>query len=199
MAYVNTRKAVAMLGIHPNTLRKYAENGTIPTIRGPSGRRLYDVNAYLRLVESATTICYCRVSSHKQRDDRIRQVERIRAVHPDAEVVQDIGSGLNFKRKGLNSILERAMRGDKLRLVVSHRDRLARFGYDLIRLIVERTGGEIVVLDQGDGSPDNELSKDILAILHVFSYRMHGGRAAANRAARKAHQDLSECTAGESV
>ena len=178
MAYLPLRKAVAELGLHPNTLRKYADDGLIPSIRNPAGQRLFDVDAYLRRATDAVPIIYARVSSAKQRDDLVRQIERLRRGAPEAEVIQDIASGLNFKRKGLRALLERLLRGDKLRVVVAHRDRLARFGFDLIAFLVERNGGEIVVLDQPvDQSGEAELTADLLAILHHFSCRMHGRRS----------------------
>lgn len=182
MAYIPLRKAVERLGLHANTLRKYADDGTIPSIRNPAGQRLYDVDAWLRVASRATVICYCRVSSHKQRDDLERQIERMRSIYPQAEIVKDIASGLNFKRKGLCSILERLLRGDKLQLVVAHRDRLARFGFDLFRFLTERNGGELLVLNQGLGSPEFELTEDLLTILRHFSYTMHGQRSHKSKA-----------------
>ena len=74
----------------------------------------------------------------------------MRERYPDARVVTDVGGGLNFQRKGLVALLERLHRGDKLRIVVAHRDRLARFGFDLIRWMAEQNGGEIVVLGDTD-------------------------------------------------
>ena len=172
--YIPLRKAVQELGMHPNTLRKYADNGTIPSIRNAAGQRLFDVQSYLRGVMPAAVICYCRVRSAKQRDDLERQVACIRERYPEAEVVRDIGSGLTFKRKGLRAILDRLLSGDKLTLVVAHRDRLARFGFDLITYLVESNGGELVVLDQAVHSPTAELTQDLLSILTVFSCRMPG-------------------------
>ena len=108
--------------------------------------------------------------------------------YPDAEIVQDIGGGLNFRRKGLVSLLERLHRGDKHRgdkhrIVVVHRDRLARFGFVLIQWLAEQNGGGIVVLDDTDYSSEQELTQDILAILHTFitfSCRLHGLRRYCN-------------------
>lgn len=178
MAYITMKNAVARLGLHPNSLRKFADNGTIKSIRTPGGQRLFEVDEYLRLNTSVQSICYCRVSSQKQRDDLQRQIERMQSIYPEAEIIKDIGSGLNFKRKGLQAILERLLQGDKLRIVVSRRDRLARFGYDIIEFIVNRNGGEIVVLDHFvSTSKESELTADLLAILHHFSCRMHGSRS----------------------
>lgn len=172
-----SREAARILGVHPNSLRKSADNGEINCIRTKSGQRRYDVDSYIGKSATSTTICYCRVSSHKQRDDLERQVEFLRNQYPTAEFVKDIGSGLNFKRKGLKTILERAMSGTHITLVVAHRDRLARFGLDLIRQVIEQNGGKLVVLDETLLSPEQELTNDLLNIVHVFSARMHGFRS----------------------
>lgn len=164
-------------GLSNNTLRKYADDGTIPSIRTPSGQRLFDIDGWLHANRKAAIVCYCRVSSSKQRDDLERQVQRLHEAFPTAEIIRDIGSGLNFKRKGLKTLLERLLRGDKLQVVVAHRDRLARFGFDLIRFLVEKNGGELLVLDATLGSAEAELTADLLAILHHFSCRMHGMRS----------------------
>jgi len=174
--YIPSRKAAEQLGCHPNTLRKWANEGKIPYIKTESGQRRYNVDAFIGKRTTSITICYCRVSSPKQRDDLERQIEFMRTQYPQAEIIKDIGSGLNFKRKGLLPILQRAMPGDKLKVVVAHRDRLARFGFDLIKYIVEKNAGEVVVLDPTTDSPEEELSKDLLNILQVFSCRMHGLR-----------------------
>ena len=100
----------------------------------------------------------------------------MRERYPEAEIVQDTGRGLNWKRQGLVSLLEQLHRGDKLRIVVAHRDRLARFGFELIQWLAERNGGGVVVLDNTDYSPEQELTEDILAILQTFSGRLHGLR-----------------------
>ena len=96
--------------------------------------------------------------------------------YPNAEIITDVASGLNYRRKGLASILERIHRGDKLTLVVAYRDRLARFGTELIEQILQRNGGELLVLNQRDLSPPEELTQDLLAILTVFSARANGLR-----------------------
>ena len=176
MSYLPSRKAAARLGLHPQTLRRYARQGKIPFYRNPGGQRLYDVDAFLRGEADPETVCYCRVSSAKQRGDLQRQVAKMRELFPEAQVVTDIAGGLNWKRKGLISILERLHRGDKLTLVVAHWDRLARFGFELVQWLVEQNGGSLLVLNQPDASPESELTQDLLSILHTFSCRLRGLR-----------------------
>ncbi|MGH8003010.1 MAG: IS607 family transposase [Brasilonema sp.] len=189
MSYIPLRKAVEFLGLSPNTLRKYADEGKIKSIKNAAGQRLYDVESYVR-GDSArtTTICYCRVSSSKQRDDLNRQVVYMQGLYPEAEIIKDIGSGLNFKRKGLRALLERLLHGDKFTLIVACRDRLCRFGFELFQYMVEQNGGQIVVLDQTVYCPQAELTQDLLSILHVFSCRMQDER----KYSQKIKEDLSK-------
>jgi predicted site-specific integrase-resolvase len=175
--FYTSREAARILDVCPNSLRKWADNGEINCIRTKSGQRRYDVDSYIGKSTDSTTICYCRVSSHKQRDDLERQVEFLRNQYPTAEFVKDIGSGLNFKRKGLKTILERAMSGINITLVVAHRDRLARFGIELIRQVIEQSGGKLVVLEETLLSPEQELTNDLRNIVRVFSARMRGLRS----------------------
>jgi predicted site-specific integrase-resolvase len=177
MSYVNTGNARSRLGLSATTLRKYANAGIIETIRTEGGRRMYNIDGYLGKSNVRQVICYCRVSSRKQADDLERQVERMQTIHPEAEIIRDIGSGLNFKRKGLRAILGRVLRGDKLKVVVANRDRIARFGFDLFRYLIEQNGGELVVQRESVATEEEELCDDILAVLHHFSCRMHGKRS----------------------
>jgi putative resolvase len=172
---VPLRKAIELTGLHPNTLRKYADNGTIEAKR-VGRQRLYHVDSLRKIHAKSSIICYTRVSSTKQKDDLARQVVYMREQFPSAEIIQDIGSGLNFKRKGLKSILDRCLHGDTITLIVAHRDRLCRFGFEIIKHLIESNGGEILVLDRTEDSPERELTEDLLTILHVFSCRMHGLR-----------------------
>lgn len=174
--YITSKKTCKMLGIHANTLRKMADAGKIKYYKTEFGQRRYDVDDYLGSKTAIKTICYCRVSSYKQKDDLQRQVEFMSERFPRAEIVRDIGSGLNYKRKGLNSILRRAMSGESIKLISAHKDRLTRFGLEFITLVIEENGGELLVLNQDSLSPEQELTADLLNILHVFSCRMHGLR-----------------------
>ena len=177
--YKTPRETSEILGISIDRLRRLAENGTISTIRTPGGQRRYDVQGYLdeQTGTDITTVGYCRVSGKGQADALASQVAYLQKHYPEAEIIKDFGSGINFKRKGLRTLLERILRGDKLRIVVAHRDRLARFGGEVIQFLVEQNGGEVVVLDEPVyGSPEEELTADLLAILHIFSRRLSGLR-----------------------
>ena len=176
--YKTPRETSEILGISIDRLRRLAENGTISTIRTPGGQRRYDVQGYLdaQTETTLTTIGYCRVRGKSQSADLASQVAYLQKHYPEAEIIRDFGSGINFNRKGLRTLLERILRGDKLRIVVAHRDRLARFGGEVIQFLVEQNGGEVVVLSKTVYSPEEELTSDLLTILHVFSCRMPGLR-----------------------
>ena len=171
-------------------MRRCAAEGKISYYRNAGDQRLYDVDAYLRGEADPQVVCYCRVSSAKQRGNVNRQITQMRELYPDAEIITDVAGGLNWRRQGLRSILERLHRGDKLELVVAHRDRLARFGFELIEWLVQQNGGAVVVLNQSDASPESELTEDLLVIVDTFSCRMHGLRR--YRAAIAQDQGLSE-------
>lgn len=175
---VKTKKACEILGVHPNTLRNWAKEGKINYVRQEHGNRLYDVDEFLRRGkgQQRARIIYTRVSSKTQKDDLSNQVKYLRERYPDYELIEDIGSGLNFKRKGLNTLLERVMSGGVEEIVVSHRDRLCRFGFDFIRNIASKYNTRIVVLDNTQLSPQEELVRDLVSIIHVFSCRIYGLR-----------------------
>ena len=179
MKYCSAKQALEILGYNANYLRELEKQGKIACIQTVGGHRRYDVEAFITSrskPDTFTTVCYCRVSSAKQSDALERQVPLLRNLYPDAEVIRDIGSGLNEKRRGYRSLLDRLLSGDKLQLVIAHRDRLCRFGSGTIQYLVEQNGGELVVLDESVHSPTEELTADLLSILHVFSPRMPGLR-----------------------
>jgi predicted site-specific integrase-resolvase len=165
-----------MLGVHPNTLRKWADAGKIRAIRTPAGQRLYDVQSFLSGGEGRRKVVYCRVSSRNQKPDLDSQIRYLRERFPHYEYVEDIASGLNFKRKGLNSLLDGVLSGSIAEIVVTHRDRLCRFGFDLIESIANKNHCRILVLDESRLSPERELIEDLLSIIHVFSCRLYGLR-----------------------
>jgi len=182
MPYVTPREAANLLGVSTRTLARWSQDGKIPTFKTEAGQRRYDIAAYLKQKSDPTepaltsTILYARVSTSSQRDDLQRQTEALTESYPGCEVVTEIGSGLNFRRRKLNAILERIISGDIQLLVVAHKDRVARFGFDLIEWLCERFSCKIVVLYQQKYSPETELVQDMLSVVHCFSSRLYGLR-----------------------
>lgn len=175
--HVPPRIAAKQLGVSTKTLERWLEAGKIKAIITPGGQRRYDVLSVVGAVQSErATVLYARVSSRAQKPDLIKQVDFLQSRYPGCEVVQDIGSGLNYKRKGFLALLERILSDDVGLVVIAHKDRLCRFGFDLIAWVCNRQKCEILVLNQTHLSPEREMVEDILAIIHVFSCRLYGLR-----------------------
>ena len=179
--YKTRKDTCEALGIHYLTLYKMAENGEIDTAK-IGQRQLYNVDKYIREKQiekvDKKKICYCRVSSQKQKEDLKRQIEYMKKKYPTYEIISDIASGLNFKREGLNKIIDLAIKGEIDVVVVSYKDRLARFGYELIeRIINTYSNGEIKVENKKEEeTPEEEISKDIIAIMNVYVAKINGLR-----------------------
>lgn len=181
--YVTNREAVRLTGVAGQTLRTWAKVGKVVTYTTPSGQMLYSTKCLQALIggfsnaEEKKKIIYCRVSSKKQLPDLDRQVEMLRERYPLHELVTDCASGINFKRKGLQSILDYAIQGNLSEVVVAHRDRLSRFAFELIQWIIEFKGGRVIVLDDSGGkSTEQELAEDLLSIVHIYTCRQMGKR-----------------------
>ncbi len=194
MSYVTPKQAAKILGVHVSSLRRWESEGKLKAIRTPGGQRRYS----LKEVEKAAgqsrpvvTVCYARVSTHSQCDDLERQVEFLRSRFPDAELLSDVGSGLNFRRRKFLAILDRVLSGNVQRLVVAHPDRLARFGFELVKWLCERTDCELVVLNERKLSPEQELVADMLSIIYCFSSRLYGLRKYQKQVREALQEDYS--------
>ena len=192
--YVPLRTAAKHYSVSKQTISIWADKGDLEFITLPSGQRRFRVrgdgntDATSRDAEPGTSrekikICYCRVSSHGQKDDLVRQIEYMRDKYPGSEIYSDVGSGLNWKRNGLKTVLRRCLQGDVEQVAVAHRDRLARFGYDIIEYIMGQCGVALLCdHEQVHRSKESELVDDILSIITVFSARIHGQRNYSSRA-----------------
>ena len=179
--YVPPRIAASRLGVSTKTLERWLQAGKIEGIFTQGGQRRYNLDSIIPVrpgnpADSRATLLYARVSSRSQKTDLEQQVNFLKFRYPDAEIITDIGSGLNFKRKGLQTLLDRVLTDSCKLIVVAHKDRLCRFGFDLISWLCARSKTEILVLDQKNLSPEQEMVEDILAIIHVFSCRLYGLR-----------------------
>jgi len=163
------------------------KNGKVKAIRTPGNTRLYEVDILEE--NNGEKVIYARVSSKGQKDDLQNQITYLRERYPDHKLIQDVGSGLNFKRKGFTTLLERIMSKDISEVVISHRDRLCRFGFELFEFIANKFGTNIVVLNDTALSPQEEMVRDLISIIHVFSSRIYGLRKYNNQI--KKDKDLS--------
>jgi len=185
--YVTPKVAAEQLKVHPLTLKRYEKDGLIETFRTPGGKRMYNVNQYLsdnNLLETnekeivREKICYCRVSSHSQKDDLERQIKYMKLKYPNYRIITDIASGLNFNRKGLNEIIDLSVTNKIDEVVIAYKDRLARFGYDLIKMLITKySKGKLTVINDCSYSPQEELTKDLVNIINVFSAKLNGLRS----------------------
>lgn len=181
MEFVKRAEALKTLGICYQTLYKMADKKQIDTIK-VGENTLYNVAKYLRernvLNKTRVKICYCRVSSNKQREDLERQVKYMKEKFPTYTIIQDIGSGLNYKRKGLQELMEKAINGEIEELVIAYKDRLTRFGYEMIEwLITKYSNGKITIINKSEEeTPVEELTKDIVSIMNVYVAKVNGLR-----------------------
>lgn len=173
-----------MLGVEVQTLRAWEQSGElIPDRRSQGGVRYYDIGKIMGLGnEDMPTVCYARVSSHDQKTDLARQQELLEAFCSAKgwrhEIIADLGSGLNYRKKGLHQLLGLILHKRIRRLVLTHKDRLLRFGSELIFALCEIQNIEIVIINKGDTpSFEEELAQDVIEIITVFSARLYGSRS----------------------
>ncbi|WP_375263906.1 IS607 family transposase [Palleronia sp.] len=203
---VGIGKAAEALGVTPLTLRRWDESGRLkPDFVTEGGRRRYDL-ARLRPGlyhdmdrTDRKTFAYARVSSHDQRADLERQAQLLEAYCAAQgwtyEVINDLGSGMNYRKKGLKRLLDEIVEGRAGRLVLTHKDRLLRFGAELVFAICEMKGVEVVILNQSeDTSFEEDLARDVLEIITVFSARLYGARS---RKSAKILSDLKKAVPHE--
>jgi putative resolvase len=197
-------EAAKALGVSPITLRRWEKAGKIEVEYTPNGHRRYDLSKMYGLIprpplSSRPTICYARVSSADQKSDLSRQVALLESYCAanswQYEVIQDLGSGLNYQKKGLQTLIKRLCKSDVGRLVITHKDRLLRFGSELVFSLCEAFGTEVVIINQGEPvSFEEELTQDVLEIITVFSARLYGSRSHKTQkltdALREAAKDL---------
>ena len=183
MKYYTTGQYASLLGIHPQTLRKHERLGIgsyVKPIRTVGNHRRYLVPDVLNAEQ--LVVGYARVSCSDQKEDLPRQVDKLKGYNSATQVYTDIGSGLNCNKRGLRAMVKLLLTGRVKELVMTYKDRLLRFGSELIFLVCECYGIKVTILnDDGSKTVETQMTEDILAILTVFSARMHGARAHKNK------------------
>jgi predicted site-specific integrase-resolvase len=186
--YKTPKEASKMLGVHWQTLKNWDRDGLIDTIRTPGGKRLYNVSKYLNnnnkdiALNLKKNICYCRVSTIGQKSDLENQINFMKEKYPNYEIITDIGSSLNFKRPGLIKIIKIILNKQLNELIIAYKDRLCRFGFELIEMLVnEVSHGKIIILESNSDTHEDELTKDLVSIINVFSAKLNGMRRYKNK------------------
>lgn len=171
------------------TPRKLDKNGSLKPAHITKGETRYysqeQLNHFLGLKSKTKlnkkTIGYCRVSSHKQKDYLERQVENVKTYMYTKgyqfEIITDIGSGINYNKKGLNKLIDMITNSEIDKIVILYKDRLIRFGYELIENLCEKYGTTIEIIDNTEKTEEQELVEDLIQIVTVFSCRLQGKRA----------------------
>ncbi|MEV0809213.1 IS607 family transposase [Micromonospora sp. NPDC050200] len=175
------------VGRSVSTVRRWEAEGRIVARRLPSGQRYFDDSDVRRVLRPGfdagrrKVVVYCRVSSSGQRSDLASQVAAMqqfclaRGLAVD-EWVSEVGGGMDLRREKFLALMDAVDRGEVATLVVAHKDRLARFGFDFLEHVAARNGCEIIVANQESLSPRQELVEDLLAVVHAFSCRLYGLR-----------------------
>jgi len=177
----------SVLGVTPKTVRLWEKEGKISSIKTEGGhRRFYPSEVLKNKKQSNITIGYARVSTSEQRDDLDRQKKILELYCAEkgweCEIISDIGSGINYNKKGLERLIKLICLGEIERLVVSHKDRLLRFGSEIIFSICEQHNVEIVIINKSINSTfEEELTNDVLEIITVFSAKLYGSRSHKNK------------------
>lgn len=192
MAYLPIGKMAESLGVTEQTLRNWDKSGKLkPAYVAESGYRYYSDEQLAKVKglfytdsDNKIVIAYCRVSTRKQSDNLDRQIDCARqyciAKGYQFQVISDIGSGINYNKKGLQDLLTKVMNNEVSKIVVMYKDRLVRFGFELIESICKFHDVEIEVIDNTEKTEQEELVEDLVQIITVFSARLSGKRA--NRA-----------------
>lgn len=174
------------IGVTVKTLQNWDNDGTLKAQRTPTNRRYYTEKQYLEYIGQGKSsqrkvVAYARVSNAGQKDDLANQVKFLRNYANGKgiildEVITDIGSGLNYKRKKWNQLLDSIMSNEVDTVYITYKDRFIRFGYDWFEKLAHKFNTQIVVLNNPDLSPTEELTEDLVSIIHVFSCRIYGLR-----------------------
>jgi putative resolvase len=174
--FVKLGEAAKAFGVSTRTIYRWRDSNQIVWKQKPSGQFIYQVGNSKTTTESRKKIVYVRVSSAKQADDLKRQKTFMQQQFPSHEVIADVGSGLNFKRRGLQCLLRLVMSNSVNEIVVSSKDRLCRFGFELLEWIFNQHNTKLMVLESASITEDQQFVNDILSIIQIYSCKWNGRR-----------------------
>ncbi len=189
---LSIEEAAKILGVSKSTMRRWEEEGRLKPERTPGGHRRYRSEELMLMANhplpqtNRVTIAYARVSRRDQKADLEHQAILLSEFCAKNgwthEVIRDLGSGLNYHKTGLRTLLQRIVRNDVERLVITHKDRLLRFGAELVFAVCEEFQTQVVIINKSDEIHyEEELTQDVLEIITVFSARLYGSRSPKNQ------------------
>ena len=190
--YISIQEVSIILGVTTTTLRRWDKSETLKSdYRTIGNHRRYKLSKILKLINPKTdedkiTLCYSRVSSYDQKEDLKRQSAKLLEYCDEKnlkniELIEDLGSGLNFKKKGLKKLIKLIISSKISKLIITHKDRLLRFGSDLLINLAKEFDIETVILNEKVLTFEQELSQDVLEIITVFSAKLYGSRSHKNK------------------
>ena len=187
MKFYSIQEVTKILNVTAQTLRNWDKTGKlIPNHKTVSGYRYYTEEQIENLLGKNTKsnrkiIGYCRVSSNKQKDDLERQIENVKQYMYGKgysfEIISDIGSGINYNKKGLNKLIKEITENKIEKIVILYKDRLLRFGFEIIENLCKDKGTIIEIIDNTEKTEEQELVEDLVQIITVFSCKLNGKRA----------------------
>lgn len=198
MSKLTISQAAKIKGVSTKTLRRWESEGKLIPERTANGHRRYEMAQLLGIKEEVSfTIGYARVSSHDQKEDLERQVQILELYCASNgwqhEIIKDLGSGLNYSKKGLKRLINLITDNKVERLVITHKDRLLRFGSELIFSLCEIFGTEVIIINRTeDRSFEEDLAQDVLEIITVFSARLYGSRSYKNKKLVEELKDVAQ-------
>lgn len=181
MKWLSIGKVAEEFGVSTQTIRNWEKEGMFPQVKKTRGghRRFLQEEQ----TEEKTTIIYARVSSNEQKQDLERQTKELENYCKDnqvekIEVIKDIGSGINYNKRGLKKLIRRIVEGSVRQVIISFKDRLLRFGIEILEQLCQMNNVEIVTVNSSQTkSFEYQLAEDVLSILTVYSSRIYGKRS----------------------
>ena len=186
MDLMSIGKFAKKAGVSTSTIRKMdRENKLKPARVSDGGTRYYSSDQLIEFQnvknDNKIVVGYCRVSTPIQKDDLETQVSNLKtymiAKGYEFDIIRDIGSGINYKKKGLKQLIDMINNHEISKIVILYKDRLIRFGYELIEYLCEINGVEIEIVDHEEKSKEDELTDDLIQIITVFANRLYGQRS----------------------
>jgi putative resolvase len=174
MKYLTPQQVYKQFGYHPKTTAEWADLGKIECVRSPGGHRRYPESAFTSPIPlDKERVLYARVSTKTQTEELSSQIDYLSKIYPGCRVIKDVASGMNWKRKNFTKLMTQVSNNEISEIVVGHKDRLCRFGFEFVEWFCNLHNCKITVINNTKLSPHEELMQDFLSIMHCFSSKLY--------------------------